>query len=689
MVNKKMLWVIMLLATALLFIGTAAASPGDNVIEINQDNYLEVLQNIGTTGYPLTGDYALTENIVITETEWVPIGTYLNPFKGTLDGQGYTITFENEVTFIREGEIHKRDGYGLFGNTKSAAIKDLNLAVNNMTAQYLTTDGNVDENLYAGTAAFQPAVGPLAGWVQGAASGRDQIINCTVSGVNDDVAVSGYSHIGGMVGLSVQLDITNSSSTVNVDSGNIAGGLISYSDWTNYTDCYATGDIKTEGSTAGGLVGFLYVGNIDNSYAAGNISGKSSIGGLVGTAGVNHSVTPAQPTPQITNSYATGDATASAKSSGGLIGTVSCADVSGCYATGNAVSKDAAGGLIGTMQNGTVNECFSVGDVEVTNATAGGLIGTIGISAPPELNPNLVHTVTVENSYTTSNVTASDNAGGLIGTVTVNKNSEDATVDIAFNYAAGTVNSGGSKIGGLIGNAKTNVEVNVDESNLYDINKNNGYGIYKQTDDMYQAETFKDMGWELSEDVWFVNEGYDYPRFAWQIFVTYSDGRAVGDATNMPAPLIVATNGTGSVFSINNNEPVWGDEEFLGWLNCEDDLTYDGNEKIVIGKQNITLLAQWEFIEYEKPSGVIEKGNQTPGSSGTGSATIVEATPEAAVIPGTSINEGSGVIESFTDELAEQTGNAVKRMMPLGIFIALVLFIFVVYYGYRQTKKEE
>ncbi|WNY24250.1 hypothetical protein MmiHf6_15800 [Methanimicrococcus hongohii] len=626
MIFKKQGLVLILLVAAMLLTGVAAADdfgPADELsgIEINQSNYQTILPNIGILNeYPLNGYYVLTENITISETsetsetEWTPIGSYGNEFTGTFDGQNYTIIFENDVIFKRDSEsdsdldsdsdsdskIHKKDGYGLFGNAKSAVFKNLNLVVHNMTVEYLKTAETVDESLYGGDSetAFRPAFGSLVGQMQGTDENRGQIINCRVVGASDNAgaAISGYSHVGGLVGVSSYSDFENSSSSVNV---------------------------KSDTFYAGGLVSMINGGSLER-----------------------------------------------------------------CYATGNVTADTIAGGFAGVIYNGAFSECFSVGNVTANKTIAGGLIGLISI---PATSSDLIPKVSVQNSYTTSIVKAEDIAGGFVGKVLIDNDAADAGATVIFsdNYAAGNVNSDGSVKGGFAGIAESSDDSKweIDNSNLYDILAENGYGTYVPATEMREKQTFIGNDWELFDMVWFVNEGYDTPRFAWQIFVTYAPGMAFEDAENMPEPLIFVTNGPGTVFEIINTDPVWKEITFLGWLDgfSDDETVYLAGEELIVGS-NVTLFATWD-IGFDVPDGsIIDIGSdlKSDSSSGTGSAKIIDK-----IFSNDNSNEGSGIMNTFILDLDGPAGNLIRSAMSLGIFAVLGMLIFTVYYGYRQVKKEE
>ena len=148
---------------------------------------------------------------------------------------------------------------------------------------------------------------------------------------------------------------------------------------------------------------------------------------------------------------------------GGLIGHNLNGSVTNSYSTGAITGNRQVGGLIGYNTNGSVINCHAEGSVACTGDDVGGLIGRN--DGYNKTNPNLIN-----NSYAYSNVTGSQNTGGLIGynfqgfvdqsysSGTVNgewsvggligTNSVDSS--IIDSYSSSTVNGGGD-VGGLIG----------------------------------------------------------------------------------------------------------------------------------------------------------------------------------------------------------------------------------------------
>jgi len=182
---------------------------------------------------------------------WVPIGDLGGLFSGTFDGQG----FEIRDLFI------DRPAAGLVG--LFAAITDTGTVENLGIADSFVTGGIL--------------CGGLVAYNLGTVS------NSYFSG-----NVTGYDHLGGLVGTNLggTLNRSYSSGSVTGETGEEArgriGGLAGNSTGT-ISNCYSTAS-ATGNQYVGGLVGGISSGTVENSYATGNVTGEHNVGGLVGRA---------------------------------------------------------------------------------------------------------------------------------------------------------------------------------------------------------------------------------------------------------------------------------------------------------------------------------------------------------------------------------------------------------------------
>ena len=181
-------------------------------------------------------------------TDYFPIGNVSNPFSGTFDGAGKSIS-NLTITYCPACGVLPS---GLFGVLDGGVIKNVTLL-----------DVNINENDIAGS---------LVGRNMG------QIINCSAEG-----KLSGRNYAGGLVGYN-EGQIIDSRSEVTVSGKKSVGGLAGYNRGT-IRNSYASGPVTGEEET-GGLVGTnLDRALIATSYARGQVAGNDEAGGLIGYNG--------------------------------------------------------------------------------------------------------------------------------------------------------------------------------------------------------------------------------------------------------------------------------------------------------------------------------------------------------------------------------------------------------------------
>lgn len=218
----------------------------------------------GGTGF--SGDtIVLDKSIALTENPWTPIGNAETKlFKGTFDGNGYTITGLK----ITSGSY-----IGLFGYVgEGATIKNVNL---------------VGANVFG-----EKRVGALIGQIKGNATVSDCTVDSTSHVTGSD------SNTGGLIGeaignITVNLDhLTNHAAVGNkADANSRAAGIIAQvTRGANVTisNCENRGSITTNLGYAGGIVAAKQGGSevsFKNCSNAGTLTGKytgSLIAWLVG-----------------------------------------------------------------------------------------------------------------------------------------------------------------------------------------------------------------------------------------------------------------------------------------------------------------------------------------------------------------------------------------------------------------------
>ena len=199
---------------------------------------LELFRNKVNAGDNHAGKYVkLSADVNLSATRsannWEPIGTTANPFKGTFDGDGYTIS-----NLVVEGENY----VGLFGYADNATIK--NVTINNANVKGVECVGVIAGNVYS----------------------TSLIDNCHVKG---NIKVEGQTSVGGIVGKYY----------TKVSNCSVIGDGVA----TSYVKgTYVKSDF--EGDNIGGIMGHggennRFTGNTVKNIT---ISGTRKVGGVVG-----------------------------------------------------------------------------------------------------------------------------------------------------------------------------------------------------------------------------------------------------------------------------------------------------------------------------------------------------------------------------------------------------------------------
>jgi hypothetical protein len=184
---------------------------------------------------------------------------------------------------------------------------------------------------------------------------------------------------------------------------------------------------------------------------------------------------------------------------GALVGALG-GHVSKSYSTGSIRGTASVGGLVGG-NSGYVSESFSKASVTGESGLVGGLVGA---------NQSFI-----ANSYATGPVSGRDDVGGLIGF--------SESMDVWDCYSTGSVSGAGDHVGGLVGWGDRSTV----SRSFWDIATSGrdasagGRGL--TTSQMQVIDTFLNAGWDFvgeaengTEDIWWIDEGKDYPRLSWE-----------------------------------------------------------------------------------------------------------------------------------------------------------------------------
>lgn len=270
MKKRRILCVVLTLAmvlSMLVIVPAVSASAADtynasdNPVRISTTADLKAFRNAVNAGTDFTDKTVKLEaDIDISDSDWTPIGTWANPFKGTFDGQGRTIRGLNQV---RGGAIGGNVGlFGVVSANSTSTIRNFQLE-GNIVGQ----NGGND----AGTVIS--VVMPKSG------SNITVYISGIASKVHFDCSNAAMKGVGGILGSIGYVSATSTKTIVQVErcwfdglldspsaGSNCYGGIVGWtrelpsSKTLRVADCLVTGTLKLYGSNpddCGGIVGFF------------------------------------------------------------------------------------------------------------------------------------------------------------------------------------------------------------------------------------------------------------------------------------------------------------------------------------------------------------------------------------------------------------------------------------------------
>jgi len=295
-------------------------------------------------------------------------------------------------------------------------------------------------------------------------------------------------------------------------SGDRIGGLVGRNSGL-VTNCYCTG-VVTGDEEVGGLVG-SNEGHVTNCSSSATVTGDYGVGGVVGRNGrVGGGL-------EIDGNVIRCYSSATVNGGGGVGGVVgeNDGDVMNCHSIATVSGESTVGGLLG-RNSGTVRESFAGGNVCTNKPDAyrvGGLVGSNSRrriqnkSGPARESPGAI-----SRCYSTASVRGNSSVGGLVGRIVEGGS-------ISNSYSTGAV-TGNRDVGGLLGLNMRDAGI---VSGFWDVETSgqptSAGGIGKTTAEMQTATTFLEAGWDFedetengTEDIWWIDEGQDYPRLWWE-----------------------------------------------------------------------------------------------------------------------------------------------------------------------------
>ena len=337
--------------------------------------------NSGETG--ISGK--LTANIDLTSVEsWTPMGSQKQPFTGSFDGDGHSITGMS-ITFDSDDKSIGAPYLGLFGYVKGTA--DKKAEIKNLT---LTGKLNITEN-YRNSYAYSGGLVGGAKYV----SFTDVTVDVAVT-AKQGTASYPWSYIGGFAGTVTNADFLRCANNGTVTSdGDYVSGFVPKSETTTYTACANNGAItgRTKIGGLGAEVKSTKVVDSCNTGAIGLIAygtGKQAIGGLFAEIRYGSS---------ITRSYNSGAVTGDCYV-GGLVGSVGS-------------SSDATNGpsyIVDSYNFGAIT-----GHSDKSFCGIGGLVGKLDASSSRVYEQSYVHNCYNAGTVTDLGLKTAGNPGAAIG----------------------------------------------------------------------------------------------------------------------------------------------------------------------------------------------------------------------------------------------------------------------------------
>lgn len=187
-------------------------------------------------------DFAINGPFYNNGAGWQPLGTVDQPFRGTFDGAGHSITGIFQDQILPAGTIANLGLFGCnLGNISNLRLIDCQISM----------QGSESAN-----------IGSIAGLNDGL------IYGCSSTGI-----ISGIMNVGGIAGLGYKGRIDSCYNSATVSGSTNTGGIIGNS-YTAISNCYNSGNIFGE-TYSGGIVGKLEFGQVISSYNVGHVAGTS------------------------------------------------------------------------------------------------------------------------------------------------------------------------------------------------------------------------------------------------------------------------------------------------------------------------------------------------------------------------------------------------------------------------------
>ena len=258
-----------------------------DMIAIGTADELKAFRDDVNNGNTYEGKYVyLTNNITLDiSEEWTPIGLYPvdstgptdeernKPFKGTFDGNNYTI---NGIYINTTNK-----GQGLFGIVYGGNIKNVKIGSENhfkvgnassaLVGYLYNSDiyNSINESEISSNSSY---IGAIAGFVE-----KDsKIEKCSNTGnITIFENTSEGITIGGIIGQLMNSKILKCINTGTIQAKDNVGGICGYSSSSKIEECVNNGIINSFNTFSGGISGLIRNTEIESSYNMTNITSNS------------------------------------------------------------------------------------------------------------------------------------------------------------------------------------------------------------------------------------------------------------------------------------------------------------------------------------------------------------------------------------------------------------------------------
>jgi hypothetical protein len=387
--------------------------------------------------YPLNGTYYLSNDIILGNEAWTPIGSTVKKFTGNFDGNGYAI----KNLHLGNGATHN----GLFGWAVYADIKNftLELANNELTLEN-------EEKYYIGAVAGFASNTEFNNITVNAAVGGALAVTCSGGEALYTGGIAGYAEGCAFSGMRVTLSLSAENNGM-VYAGGVAGAIAFYS---SIADSETTGAVSSAqlSSTknakvfAGGVAGSLEGSAINKSNASGSIdaivnSANTGIsleaysGGIVGYT-ISSAITESD--------YTNREGTVKVENSGGG---------NGIFVGGIAGYADTSA-LFAANSTGTIEAKIS--GISSTSAYAGGITGYT-TTASPIINCTANGVRVSAERTVVNNGAAYVYAGGIAGWARSVISQSRATGTVMAERNGTTSSNGNVYAGGIVGESGADI----------------------------------------------------------------------------------------------------------------------------------------------------------------------------------------------------------------------------------------